>query len=282
MTVGYLRRNIRARLTPIYGEREAEAMTRLIFSELKGWNITDLLIHEGDLASDWLTQKSSDIVERVVRHEPIQYVLGRARFFGMDFEVTPATLIPRPETEELIQLILDREKRKDLKVLDIGTGSGCIAVALALNLPFADVTAIDISEDALEVAKRNAERLHARVKFLHADIFSWRPAAKSFDIIVSNPPYIAEKEAADMESHVKEFEPPTALFVPDSDPLIYYRRIAEIGLETLTDGGTLYFEINPIYARQLQSLLDSVGYKNVEIIKDFSGKERMIVGEAQL
>lgn len=276
VTVGEMSRKLTDALAPRYGLGEAKAMTRLIFHHLKGWSQTDLVINSDRPVSDYIQEKIEDIATRLRAGEPLQYVLGEARFFGMDFEVTPAVLIPRPETEELVDMIVKENHTSDLRVLDVGTGSGAIAIALARNLKFPEITAIDISKQALEVAERNAKQLHARIQFLHRDIFKWEPAPDSLDIIVSNPPYIAEHEKADMDSNVLDHEPPGALFVPDDDPLVYYRRIAQIGLTALASGGRLYFEINPLYADLLAAMLKADGYSNVAVGLDISRRKRFL------
>lgn len=252
-------------------------MARLIFRTLKGWDTTGLVIHAADDLSDFTMQRIDNILERLSHGEPLQYILGEARFYGMDLHVSPATLIPRQETEELVDLIVKRHRgEKDLRVLDVGTGSGAIAIALSRHLEFPEITAIDVSREALDVATRNASELHARIKFIEADIFEYQPAPHSFDIIVSNPPYVLESEKKDMERHVLDYEPASALFVPDDDPLRFYRRIAEIGRDALTEGGALYFEINPLCADTLLQLLIGMGYVEVETHEDISHRRRFI------
>lgn len=277
LTAGALARDLQSALSPAYGEGEAKAMTRLIFHHLKGWNATDMIINADWPVSEYIVTKSAEILRRVLGGEPIQYVLGETRFYGMDLEVTPAVLIPRPETEELVDMIVSENKQDDLSVLDVGTGSGAIAIALSRNLPFSKVTAIDISADALAVARANAKRLYARIDFQLEDVFRYEPAADTFDIIVSNPPYIAESERKDMEPNVLEHEPAGALFVPDDNPLIYYSRISEIAAGSLKPGGRLYFEINPLYADRLKAMLESDGFTDVEIRQDISRRDRFAV-----
>lgn len=280
---------LRSELRPIYGERETEAIIRLIFHYLKGWNTVDMLIHEPDPLSPFIKSEVEKILQRLLNHEPIQYITGEARFHGLELNVTPDVLIPRPETAELVDIIADQwGDREDLRVLDIGTGSGCIAIALARTLKFPEITAIDISEKALAVAKGNAEKLKTNIKFICADIFQWpdqqgtaqhtpeRQSPAKFDIIVSNPPYIDESEMADMDKNVTDYEPHSALFVPDSDPLRFYIRIADVARRLLAKNGKLYFEINPRHAEELKDTLSSKGYRDVEIIKDSYGKNRFI------
>ena len=267
---------LRSILTPIYGKGETEAIIRIIFHHLKGWNLTDMLIHQQDELSDFIKHEIDGIIERLKQQEPIQYITGEARFHGMDLKIKPGVLIPRPETEELVDIIIDENKdRDDLRVLDVCTGSGCIAIALSRNLPFSKVTALDFSETALEVAKENSEILKARINFIRADIFEWQPQ-EEYDIIVSNPPYIMDKEAPEMEKNVLDYEPHEALFVRDENPLAFYDRIAEIALKWLSTNGKLYFEINPLKAEDLKELLKRKGFKNINLIRDSFGKLRFL------
>lgn len=274
ITVSALAREMRKRLEPSYGQGEAKAMTSLIFHHLKGWNATDMIINADRPVSDYVLEKTRDFLDRLDSGEPLQYILGEARFYGMDLKVSPAVLIPRQETEELVDLVVRENKGDDLRVLDIGTGSGAIAIALSRNLPFSRVTAIDISAAALAVARENASALHARIELLEQDVFTYAPAPGSFDIIVSNPPYIARSESKDMDSNVLDHEPHMALFVPDDDPLLYYSRIAEIGRSALAGHGRLYFEINPRFADILATMLRTEGYADVRIIDDISHRRR--------
>jgi release factor glutamine methyltransferase len=279
-TYNQLGRHIRSVLTERYGAGEADAMTLLIFHALKGWDRTAMIINGDMPASERMLTRVEEILSRLEQEEPIQYILGEARFYGMDFKVNRATLIPRPETAELVDLIVQRDgNRKDLRVLDIGTGSGAIAVALSRNLPFSIVTGIDISAEALAVAHENAERLHAHIKLKEEDIFCYVPAKRSLDIIVSNPPYIAEEERDAMERNVKDYEPESALFVPDAEPLIYYNRIAEIGIRALAPQGKIYFEINPRFAAPMKEMMHNYGYCEIEIIRDSFGKNRILTAQ---
>ena len=268
-------RLLRQELTPFFGSGEATSMARLIFHALKGWDTTGLVVHAPDILSPYILTRIDEIVDRLKGGEPLQYILGEGRFYGMTLEVNPSTLIPRQETEELVEIIIkESDDRSDLRVLDIGTGSGAIAIALSRNLRFPKVTAIDISSEAVDTARRNAGRLHADVEILQADVFDLTPKRESLDIIVSNPPYICEKEMVDMEKNVLDHEPHAALFVPDDDPLKFYRRIAEIGTTALVKGGRIYFEINPIYADDMQRMMESFGYSDVRLIEDISHRKR--------
>ena len=267
---------LRSALVPLYGKGESDAIIRLIFHYLKGWNLTDMLIHQDDKLSPFIKTEVDKILQRLLRYEPIQYITGEARFHGMELKVKPGVLIPRPETEELVDIIIDQNKnREDLKVLDLCTGSGCIAISLARNLPFSKVTALDISEDAIEVAKENSENLKVKVSLVKDDIFNWLPAEK-YDIIVSNPPYVMDKEALQMEKNVLDYEPHEALFVRDENPLTFYSRIADIAKKALKEDGKIYFEINPLTSHALKQMMISKGFNDVDILLDSFGKPRFL------
>lgn len=266
------------RLQPHYPADEARAMVKCALMTIKGWTPTDIAYKFNDEVSDLLINRINEIVDRLLLDEPLQYILGEAWFHGLSLKVTPATLIPRPETSQLVDLIVDRaDNRPDLRVLDIGTGSGAIAVALARSLKFARVTAIDISHDALEVARQNADRLRVEVNFKQMDILADSLPADDFDIIVSNPPYICNSEKPTMEPNVLLYEPHNALFVPDNDPLLFYRRIASLAADSLISGGMLYFEINQAYGPQVSRMLaDNRNFQNIELLRDFKGNYRFI------
>lgn len=270
---------MRRRLDGIYDRREREAVILLVFSHVKGWSRVDLIINEGKELSDFTKKEIDGIVDRLILGEPIQYITGQARFYGMDFKVGPGVLIPRPETEELVDLIKDDSGGKeDLRVLDIGTGSGCIAIALARTLPFSVVTAIDISDDALKIAEENANTQKAKVKFVDADMYMWMPEAESLDIVVSNPPYITPDEETDMEVRVKDFEPREALFVTQDDPISPYKRIEEIARKGLKEGGSVYLELNPRYADDVKAYYEAHGWDDVQLFIDSYGKTRFLKG----
>lgn len=274
--VSTVMRNMRDVLVPKYGARETMAMIRIIFEHLKGWDPVDLLINENKPLSAFIVRQIRDVVARLMNDEPIQYIVGSAYFYGMNLKVGRGVLVPRPETEELVDMIVTAHKGSDLRVLDVGAGSGCIAIALSRNLPFSQVTALDISDVAVKYIRENAEVLHARINVVEADIFSYQPPAESLDIIVSNPPYIDESEKRDMDKNVLDYEPASALFVPDSDPLVFYRRIAEIGRDALVDNGSVYFEINPAHASDMVAMMEALGYVNVSVHLDIHGKKRFL------
>lgn len=276
MTAEAISRELTSTLTATLGAGEARATSRLLMEDVAGFTPKKLFTDGRRELEPETVESLRRMASRIAGGEPPQYVTGSALFMGMKLDVTPAVLIPRPETEGLVDLITDDYRgRNDLRVMDIGTGSGCIAIALARALPFARIDAVDISPDALEVAGRNSSRLAARVNFGIMDILNEQvPAVPSFNIIVSNPPYIAEREKADMDSRVLDHEPAEALFVPDSDPLLFYRAIARYGAGALVPGGRLYFEINPLFASELQKMLADEGYIDIEMRRDYVGKLR--------
>jgi release factor glutamine methyltransferase len=213
--------------------------------------------------------------EKLKDGQPIQYILGKGPFYGREFFVNQHTLIPRNETEELVHLIIKENPRTDLKILDIGTGTGCIPISLALELNSPEVYGIDISEKALEVARNNGEVMKSNVSFLKCDILTEMPNVPELDILVSNPPYVPEADKSEMHRNVLDFEPEIALFVPDKDPLLFYRIIGEKGKKLLKPGGKIYFEIYEKLGSEVVELLTSLGYQEVKLIKDLNGKERI-------
>lgn len=284
MTLNELIRQSIAALTPLCDEREARASLRLIFDSIKGWSPVDLAIRGADQASPFVVGKVTDIINRMLSHEPVQYILGETSWHGLKLKVSPAVLIPRPETSELVDLIVkETGGRSDLRVADLCTGSGCIAIALARNLPFATVDAVDISAAALDVARANGEALRTgrAINWIEADVTdpSSLPAGP-FDIIVSNPPYIAEDERGCMDKNVLLYEPEMALFVPDDDPLIFYRAISAYALRTLNPGGRLFLELNPIYADRLADQMRGAGWYDVELIRDVHSAIRFMSATA--
>ena len=280
------------RLLPHYDEREAKAVVRTLVEELFQLTLTDLYAGGLDNLTTAEQQRLETSLQQLEAGIPVQYVTGTARFFGRDYVVNPHVLIPRPETEVLCETILSVYNQPycalqppvPLRVLDIGTGSGCIAVTLALDLWNSSVSAWDISGEALLTARENAHRLQAQVNFEWHDVLSLDEAALAatpFDIIVSNPPYVCDRERKDMTEQVLAHEPHTALFVPDNDPLLFYRAIADYGTTHLNPHGLLAFEINPLFAKEVCEMLESKGYKQVEVKTDQYGKERVVVGVAR-
>lgn len=264
-----------------YPPQEIRSFTRLIMEHVCSIPPHKLLSDKDKELSNREKEEITGIVKRLLQSEPIQYILGKTCFYGYDFLVNPSTLIPRPETEELIDYILSDHKEEKLRLLDIGTGSGCIAVTFARERKGAEVIGIDISSAAIDTARENARLLQTEnITFIQADILSESQSEQmisgKFDLIVSNPPYIMEKEKDSMEKNVLGYEPGSALFVPDHDPLLFYRRIAQFGKKRLNPGGQLYFEINALLGKEMVGLVNDEGYKEIKLIPDLSGKDRFI------
>lgn len=270
---------IRSRLQPYYTAEEVSALSRIVCCDLLGQAPTDYYLGKDIALSPKKEQELEDILQRLSRFEPLQYIEGRTLFLGRELWVAPGVLIPRPETEELVELML-KEIPADARILDVGTGSGCIAISLAKELPDALVTAWDVSPEALSVARANARKLQADVRFVECDVLACQvDEVGLYDVIVSNPPYVTEAEKADMEPNVLQWEPSLALFVPDDDPLRFYRRIAVLGRDMLADGGRLYFEINRAYGREMVEMLRTMGYVRVRVKKDLSQNDRFVIAE---
>ncbi len=291
------------RLTAIYNEREAQAIVRTVLDALFGMSLTDICLGKVTQLSADDTTRLEKIMQRLEKSEPVQYVLGAEWFAGRLFDVAPGVLIPRPETEDLVKWACDEAKEKEKEdnskeergkeeeevpkkgeeaphpsILDIGTGSGCIAITVALALPQARVTAWDISTDALAIAAGNAHRLGASVRFEHQDALSAPDDEERWDVIVSNPPYICDKERADMSDNVLSYEPELALFVPDNDPLLFYRAIARYASKALKPDGRLLFETNTAYAHEVAQTMADEGFTAIEVRNDCFGKPRMVKG----
>nr|WP_315200941.1 peptide chain release factor N(5)-glutamine methyltransferase [uncultured Flavobacterium sp.] len=270
-------------LASIYGEGEAESFFYLILEEKQQLKRIDLALHPDLFFSEDEITVWNSILEQLKLEIPIQYLLGKTSFYGLDFEVNSTVLIPRPETEELVDWIvsnvLKNGRSKSIKILDIGTGSGCIAVSLAKNLPNAEVFAIDVSEKALSTAKKNAERNTVEVTFISQNILETIDLGQEFDIIVSNPPYVRNLEKQEIKKNVLDNEPHLALFVEDDDALIFYRKIAELAQKNLSDSGQLYFEINQYLGKEMVELLEGMNFKNVELRKDIYDNDRMTKAE---
>lgn len=278
-------RTLCARLAAIYDNDDEGRDVALLLLEVGfGLSLTDVAMGAIEALSAADTERLAAMVERLEQGEPVQYVLGEATFCSRPFGVNASVLIPRPETEELCRLIAgdwDRpfcglQPPAPLQVLDVGTGSGCIAITLALELPCSEVTAWDISPDALMTARENGHRHGARVNWQLQDALQPPADDKRWDIIVSNPPYIAERERADMRMNVLDYEPDVALFVPDDDPLRFYRAITHYAAKALRPNGLLYFEINPLFTSEMKAMIHQEGFNNVEVFNDFRGHERMM------
>ena len=271
--------HIRRALQESYSVQEAANLSRIVCCEMLGQTTIDYYLGKDIILSSKEMQKLNGILARLLNFEPIQYIQGTARFLERSYHVAPGVLIPRPETEELVEVML-REIPSDARILDIGTGSGCIAISLSKAFPNAKVTAWDVSQDALCIARRNNDDLQASVCFVKQDVLAWRgDGGQCYDVIVSNPPYITESEKQEMERNVLDWEPFSALFVPNNDPLLFYRRIGELGRMMLVDGGRLYFEINRAYGEATAMMLCGQGYTGIRILKDISGNDRFVIAE---
>jgi release factor glutamine methyltransferase len=284
-------------LSPIYDEAEVESFFYLILEDKRKLKRIDLALQNDLGFSENEIQNWNTIVEQLKQEIPIQYILGETNFYGLNFEVNENVLIPRPETEELVDWIVESEKLEvrsqklgvageNLKVLDIGTGSGCIAISLAKNLQNFQVSAIDISEKAIVTAERNADKNNVSIHFIKTDILKLNnldelqtssfPVSTKYDIIVSNPPYVRNLEKAEIKKNVLDNEPHLALFVDDNDALIFYKKIAELAQKNLSKKGKLYFEINQYLGKETVHLLTKMNFKNIELRKDIYGNDRMI------
>ncbi len=264
---------LRNGLAGVADPQEVQAMIRVVCEDIFNYDQVDVALRQESELPEFAPEKVADIIARLSRHEPLQYIVGSARFHGHKFKVNPAVLIPRPETEQLVDLIVDENPASDLRVLDMGTGSGCIAISLARALKFAQVEALDVSRDALNVARENAAALKAKVRFFESDMLSPQPASR-YDIIVSNPPYVCWSERDAMDRNVKDYEPAQALFVPDNDPLLFYKAIAPYAAQSLEPGGKLYLEINQRFGADVKCLLEQNGLDEVRIIEDSYGNVR--------
>lgn len=267
---------IKQSLHGYYPDTELMAMAKLLLTQVFDLSVIDLYAGKDNGFSEKEWKQLDDILLRLKKQEPIQYIIGVEEFCGLSFEVNPDVLIPRPETAELIDWIVKDHPEEGLRVLDIGTGSGCIAISLKKKLRKADVTSWDVSAAALQTAARNCQRNEVYVRLQQQDILQESSSDGSYDLLVSNPPYITEKEKTDMEKNVLDWEPEIALFVPDEDPLLFYREIAKRGKRLLVPGGELYVEINQAYGRQTMELLEQLGYKELELKQDLSQRDRMI------
>ena len=268
---------IRDALRENYPDTEALALAKMLLVEVFGFSTLELYGGKDKEISGKHRDVLDEMIRRLKKNEPIQYIIGIETFGGLTFEVNQNVLIPRPETRELVEWIAEDCQLEDpCKILDIGTGSGCIAISLAKLLEQVEVEAWDVSEGALQVARRNAERNQVDVLFRKMDVLGDVPEGMLYDVIVSNPPYIAEKEKSQMEHNVLDWEPSIALFVPDEDPLLFYRRIAQLGGSMLKKGGSLYYEINQAYGQETMGMLASMGYQSIELRKDVWGNDRMV------
>lgn len=268
---------IKTELAELYPETEIEGMTRMIFESIFGWNYTEQILNRDKKIEKFQFLEIEKIILRLKEFEPIQYILGKTEFFGLTLKVDFSVLIPRPETEELVVWILEQNTLKSPRILDVGTGSGCIPLALKSKLKDAQIEAVDISESALVMATKNAENNNLNVDFSQSDILKWQDYEwQKFDVIVSNPPYVRELEKEQMKSNVLKFEPDNALFVSNENPLVFYSSIAKFANKYLVENGTLFFEINEFLGAEMDKMLQLSGFENIELKKDINGKDRMM------
>ncbi|WP_339701475.1 peptide chain release factor N(5)-glutamine methyltransferase [uncultured Marixanthomonas sp.] len=280
MKLKELKHNFTETLSEVYPSEEIQSFFSILSEKYLNLARVQITL-EADKEIDSTILKSFEkALERLKKQEPIQYIVGDTEFYGLTFNVNKNTLIPRPETEELVEWIIEdsvSEKRSNYSILDIGSGSGCIAISLAKNLTSATVSALDYSFEALKTAEENAKLNDVRVQFFQEDILKTGTLPQQYDVIVSNPPYVRELEKLEMQSNVLDHEPASALFVSNSDPLLFYRTIARLSLRYLKPNGKLYFEINEYLSKELIDSLKQEGYPNIELRKDFRGKDRMLL-----
>ena len=272
-TIQYIQNELKG----IYPLEEISEFIKIIADNILNWDYTKLVLNRNEILGSEDFRRIKEIVDRLKQHEPIQYIFGETVFAGLQLKVNPSVLIPRPETEELINWIVDENDFEQPKILDIGTGSGCIALALKEKIKQAKVKAVDISQKAIEVARQNATQNNLDIEFTKADILDWKENIwEKLDIVISNPPYVRELEKKEMNKNVLDFEPDNALYVSNEDPLLYYRKIAEFSQKYLVKGGLLYFEINENLAAEMKVLVFENGFKEIEIRKDLNNKARML------
>lgn len=269
-------RDLRKRITLAQDASETESILYRVLEEVPGITRSDIIGQKAVSLTAKETSALDSIVNRINQNEPVQYILGKADFFGREFDVNPSVLIPRPETELLIEEVLKHATPAPGKILDIGTGSGCIAITLSCELPHKQVYAFDISEAALKTARSNADKLNAQVTFEQGDILNEEITINDFEFIVSNPPYVAVSEKGSMNANVLNYEPHLALFVPDNDPLIFYKVITEKGVRALSSGGRIIVEINERFGREVKEVFTNAGLNDVRILKDLQGKDRIV------
>ncbi|OAD91246.1 protein-(glutamine-N5) methyltransferase, release factor-specific [Aequorivita soesokkakensis] len=278
MNLAELKKNFTTTLSGIYPSEEIQSFFNILSEKYLNLSRIEIALNPEKEISKEDAEKFQAALLRLKNYEPIQYILGETEFFSLPFKVNQHTLIPRPETEELVEWILNNSEFRiqNSEFLDIGTGSGCIAISLAKNLPDSKIFALDISEQALKVAQQNSELNEVKVDFIQADILKTKTLPKQYDVIVSNPPYVRELEKKQMQQNVLKYEPDSALYVKDKDPLLFYRVISQLAKNHLKANGKLFFEINEYLADELTELLKIEGFQNIEIKKDIFGKDRML------
>lgn len=267
---------IQSELKNLYPESEIQAFTRIILESVCGWDYTQQILKRNEILAEEDRQKIKSIVARLKNAEPLQYILGETEFYGLKLDVNPSVLIPRPETEELVQWILESTGNEKHRILDVGTGSGCIALALKKGSKSATVSGVDISESALETARKNALKNNLEVEFFQSDMLDWESKRwNNFDVIVSNPPYVRQCEKVEMKTNVLDHEPENALFVSNENPLVFYRSISLFAKKYLPAGGFLFFEINENFGEEIRLLLEGFEFQDIQIRKDLNHKIRM-------
>jgi len=271
------RKHISDKLSSIYPREEVGALTKIILLETTGLSTTELLTDPERELSNITWDKINKICIQLKDNRPIQYILGHTEFFGIKLKVNEHTLIPRQETEELVNLIIRENNKSGLRILDIGTGSGAIAISLCINLNNPEIFATDISKDALLIARENCELHNCKINFAYDNILETNIKGEGlFDLVVSNPPYVRVSEKEKMHKNVLNYEPHSALFVPDSDPLKYHRALGKSAIKLLKPGGSVYFEINEALGNETGELISSIGFKNIKVIKDLNSRDRIL------
>ena len=278
MKLSQLKINFTTVLQGVYDKEEVHCFFYILCDFFLQYSRFEVSMSQDTMVSETNIARFEKVLLRLKAQEPIQYILGTTEFYGLTFKVNEHTLIPRPETEELVDWVLSNLHDQDrvLDILDIGTGSGCIAISLAKNIPTARVSGIDISEKTLEVAQENAVKNQVLVSFCKKDILETTALKNQYDVMVSNPPYVRQLEKKAMNANVLDYEPGLALFVPNEDPLLFYRKIAQLAMVSLQTRGWLYFEINEYLSKEMDVLLKDIGFANIEIKKDFREVPRMI------
>ena len=278
MKLSQLKINFTTVLQGVYDKEEVHCFFYILCDFFLQYSRFEVSMSQDTMVSETNIARFEKVLLRLKAQEPIQYILGTTEFYGLTFKVNEHTLIPRPETEELVDWVLSNLHDQDsvLDILDIGTGSGCIAISLAKNIPTARVSGLDISEKALEVAQENAVKNQVLVSFCEKDILETTALKNKYDVMVSNPPYVRQLEKKAMNANVLDYEPGVALFVPNEDPLLFYRKIAQLAMVSLQTRGWLYFEINEYLSKEMDVLLKDIGFANIEIKKDFREVPRMI------
>ncbi len=277
MKISDLKSNFKKTLSELYPSEEIQSFFNILSEKYLNLSRIEIALNRDRRLTETEAEKFQKAILRLQNHEPVQFIIDETEFYGLPFKVNKHTLIPRPETEELVEWILSGFPPSGARgILDIGTGSGCIAISLAKNLPNAKISALDISEEALKIAEANAKLNKVEVNFFQKDILAAETLPKKYDVIVSNPPYVRELEKKQMQQNVLKYEPHSALYVKDEDPLLFYRAISRLAKNHLNPGGKLFFEINEYLAYEMTELLKAEGFKNIEIKKDIYGKDRML------